>query len=102
MASLPCDTPLVGPLEIDVLIAAIGEAPAAYAVTADGPQGLCAVWRASLARTLAGILANGEHPSVHGFLEGIGAVAVAFEDSDVFRNVNAEEDLAAIKSTFSR
>ncbi|MEP6968067.1 MAG: molybdenum cofactor guanylyltransferase [Pseudomonadota bacterium] len=96
MVSLPCDTPLIGAAEIDALIAAIGDAPAAYAVTAGGPQGLCAIWRTGLARRLADVLADGKHPSVHGFLEGVGAIAVGFEDLGAFRNVNTQEDLAAL------
>ena len=75
----------------------MGDAPAAYAVTADGPQGLCCVWNTGLAHRLGAILAGGEHPSVHGFLEGIGGKAVAIANADAFRNVNTVGDVAALE-----
>lgn len=102
LTTLPCDTPLVGGGEIAVLHAALGKAEAAYAITDDGPHGLCGVWRTSLAAGLSGRLAGGDHPAVRAYLEEIGAAPVWFTDAGVFRNVNTEEDLATLGRKLAR
>jgi molybdopterin-guanine dinucleotide biosynthesis protein A len=95
LATLPCDTPLVGPLEVRALIAALGEAQAAHAVTEDGVQSLCAVWRCSLEANLAATLAAGDHPAVQRLLDRTGSRPVRFPDPTRFRNANTETDLAS-------
>lgn len=97
VATLPCDTPLVGPAQIRALVGALGQGQAVHAVTDDGPQGLCAVWRCGLAAVLAARLAAGDHPPVHRLLTEIGSEPVRFTDAAAFRNVNTETDLAALR-----
>ena len=94
LVSLPCDTPLAGAREILALTAALGDAPAAYAATADGPQPLCAAWRTDLAGVLGVRLTFGRHPAVRSFLREIGAIEVAFADPRPFRNANSPAALA--------
>lgn len=101
LVTLPCDTPLVGAGEIETMIAALGDAPAAYAVSSDGAQGLCAVWRTRLAGDLAAALAGGAHPPVRYFLAKVGARAVPFADARPFANVNRPEDLARLAAALA-
>ncbi len=101
LVTLPCDTPLVGPAEIEALIAALDDAPAAYAVSPEGSQGLCAVWRTRLAGDLAAALAGGAHPPVRDFLAEIGARPVAFENARPFWNINRPEDLARLAAALA-
>ena len=100
LITLPCDTPLIGTGQIEALIAALGDAPAAYAVTADGPHGLCAVWRCRVAAALAARLNMGDHPPVRSLLDDLGAVAAPFDDARPFRNVNTPADLAVLGDDF--
>jgi molybdopterin-guanine dinucleotide biosynthesis protein A len=97
LATLPCDTPLVGGPEIRALIEALGDAEGTHALTDDGPQGLCAVWRVSLAPGLAARLARGDHPPVHRLLAEIRSRPVRFADAGPFRNINREEDLEGVR-----
>jgi molybdopterin-guanine dinucleotide biosynthesis protein A len=97
LVTLPCDTPFVGPAEIAALLAAIGEAAAAHAVTPDGPQPLCAVWRVDLEEPLSACLIGGNHPSVRSFMAEVGAVPVTFDDARVFRNANTRGALARME-----
>jgi molybdenum cofactor guanylyltransferase len=96
LATLPCDTPMVGPAEIRALILVLGEADGAHAMTDDGPQGLCGVWRVGLAPGLVARLAGGDHPPVHRLLREIGSRPLAFADPATFRNVNTETDLKSL------
>jgi molybdopterin-guanine dinucleotide biosynthesis protein A len=98
LVTFPCDTPLIGACEIDALIAAVGDAPAAYALTPDGPHGLCAVWRTSAAAALSARLNAGDHPPVRSLLGELRAVAAHFDDARPFRNINTPADLAMIQS----
>ena len=98
LVTLPCDTPLIGIGEIEALIGALGDAPAAYAVTADGPHGLCAVWRTNLDAALSARLSAGDHPPVRFLLDELGAVAAHFDDARPFRNINTPADLAIIQN----
>jgi len=95
LVTLPCDTPLVDAALLVRLAASAGER-GAYARSPDGPHGLVAVWPTSVAGSLATRLAAGDHPSVRGFLEEIGATAVDFADAAAFRNANTRADLAEI------
>ena len=94
LATLPCDTPFVGRAEVRALIEALGDAEGAHAVTVEGPQGLCALWRCGLASTLAARLAAGDYPPVHRLLAEVGSRPVAFADAAPFRNINTESDLS--------
>jgi molybdopterin-guanine dinucleotide biosynthesis protein A len=96
LATAPCDTPLLPRQLFAVLLDGIGEASAAFATTAHGPNPLCAVWRTALLPRLLTQL-SGEHPSVRGFLTGIGAKAVRFAEAPAFANVNTPEALAALE-----
>ena len=96
MITLPCDTPLVGAADLTVIVNALDEAPAAYAVTPDGPQSLCAAWRAGLGPDLDDQLRAGRHPAIHRWLAQIGAVPVQFPQAAAFANINTRADLAAM------
>jgi molybdopterin-guanine dinucleotide biosynthesis protein A len=102
LATLPCDTPLVGPATVRTLIEALGEADGAHAVTDDGPQGLCAIWRVGLGPGLAAQLTGGEHPSVRRLLADVSSRPVHFVDAASFRNINTEADLAGAQRVSSR
>jgi molybdopterin-guanine dinucleotide biosynthesis protein A len=92
LATLPCDTPMVGP---EILQRLVAVAPA-YAVTADGPQALVAIWPTSAGAELARSLAMGRHPSVRQALQACQARPALFEDEGPFRNANTPADLAAL------
>ncbi|MBV8593727.1 MAG: molybdenum cofactor guanylyltransferase [Caulobacteraceae bacterium] len=92
LVTLPCDTPFLGPSEIARLIGALGDRPAAYAVTADGAQALVAIWTVPLARPLGSALAIG-HPPVRDALDRLDACPVLFPDARPFLNVNRPGDL---------
>jgi molybdopterin-guanine dinucleotide biosynthesis protein A len=92
LATLPCDTPRMGGAQIAVLVQAVGAAPAAYAVTVDGPQPLCAVWRVDAAPSISERLAGRAHPAVRGLLTELGAVTVRFDDAAPFANLNRSSD----------
>ena len=96
LASLPCDTPRVGPRRMQRLAAALGDAPAVYALTPGGPHPLVAIWRTDLAEPLRTCLNAGDHPAVQDYLQEIGAQAWGFDDQG-FENVNRESDLARLE-----
>lgn len=97
LAIEPCDLPRL-PADLHArLAAALGDAPAAYAETDQGPQPLCALWRAAALPALEAALAGGAHPSVWRFLDDIGAVRLRFEHSVQFRNVNTPQDLEDLR-----
>jgi molybdopterin-guanine dinucleotide biosynthesis protein A len=87
LATLPCDMPHVPVDLVPTLVAARGQAFAAFVTTADGPHPLCAVWSVDLLGALESELARG-HPAVQGFLSALGAIAVLFEDAAAFANLN--------------
>jgi molybdopterin-guanine dinucleotide biosynthesis protein A len=93
----PVDTPFLPPDLAERLSARLlsePNAPAAYVVTAEGPQPLCALWRITALADLARELDAGEHPSVQGYLRAIGAAALAMDDAAAFANINTPEDLS--------
>ena len=92
LASLPCDMPHAPPDLIPRLTAARGDAFAAFAMTADGPHPLCALWSIDLLVSLESELARG-HPAVQAFLADVGAVSVLFKDVAAFANLNRPADL---------
>lgn len=96
VATAPCDTPLL-PLDLfSTLLDRLGDAPAAFAVTTEGPNPLCAVWRADVLSDLLARLAN-HHPSVRSFHAELGSTAVRFDDAKAFANANTRQALAAIE-----
>lgn len=96
VATAPCDTPRL-PLDIfSTLLARVGDAPAAFAVTAEGPNPLCAIWRTDILPRLQARLRDG-HPSVQSIHAEFGAAAVQFEDAAAFANANTREHLAALE-----
>ena len=97
VATAPCDTPRL-PLDLfPALLDRIGTAPAAFAVTLDGPNPLCAVWRADV---LPGLLTRlkRSHPSVRSLHSDLGSIPVQFEDATAFANANTREALAALEA----
>ena len=94
LATLPCDSPLISPGVFDHLAESLEAAGAAFAVTAEGPQPLCAIWRVAAFQDLAARLAAGDHPAVRAALNSAGAVAVRFDDPTPFRNINTPADAA--------
>jgi molybdopterin-guanine dinucleotide biosynthesis protein A len=98
LAVRPVDTPFLPPDLLDRLEAALGDAPAAYATTAEGPEPLCSLWTPAALELLAAAMANGRHPPAHGFLEDIGAATWAAPDARAFANINRPADLAGARS----
>ena len=89
----PCDAPFLPEDIVARLAAGLGAVPAAYAETVEGPEPLCSAWRIGLLGDVEQALAGGKHPSVIGFLKGLGATAVPFTDAAAFRNANRPDDL---------
>jgi len=97
VATAPCDTPLL-PLDLfPILLSHLREAPAAFAVTVEGPNPLCAVWRTDVLAALVAQLA-GRHPPVQHFHAQLGSTAVPFDDATAFANANTREALTAIEA----
>lgn len=97
LAVAPCDAPFLPADLNDRLAAALGDAPAAFAETEEGPQPLCALWTPAALPALTAALSDGAHPSVWRFLDGIGAARVRFTDAAGFHNINTPADLAALQ-----
>ena len=106
MASLPCDVVAIPEDALPRLLAAAdkdtGKAGGAYAVTADGPQSLCAIWPVGGRNMLEAVLTSGTHPAVHHILDRIGATHVLFEGTNIFLNINTRDDLRAAEKALSR
>jgi molybdopterin-guanine dinucleotide biosynthesis protein A len=100
MLSLPCDVVSLPPDTFPRLLPAAAKANGAYAVTADGPQSLCAVWPVSGGKVLEEILLAGSHPPVHEAARRMGAEPLLFEERDVFLNINTKADLRAAEKSF--
>ncbi len=96
LAVRPVDTPRLPPEIHARLAGAIGDAPAAYCLTIDGPQPLCALWTLGAEAALREALEGGRHPSAHRFLDAIGAARLAVEDPAAFANINTPADLRAL------
>lgn len=97
LATAPCDAPLLPSYLFARLLCGLGDAPAAFAVTAEGEHPLCAVWRVALLPCLQQTLAEGEHPSVRALLAEMGAARVTFADARAFANANTPAALAALE-----
>lgn len=88
LAIEPCDAPLL-PADLHTrLLAGLGSAPAAMAVTPDGPQPLCSIWRTHLLDVVDRALEGGAHPPLWRLLGDIGAATVMFDDVTAFINAN--------------
>lgn len=96
LAVAPCDTPLLAWRHYARLLAALDEAPAAFAATGDDDHPLCAVWRCQQHAALDTALAGGRHPSVRGILSSSGARRVSFSDTRAFANANTARELAEL------
>jgi molybdopterin-guanine dinucleotide biosynthesis protein A len=97
VATAPCDTPRL-PIDLfSTLLDRIGKAPAAFAVTPEGLNPLCAVWRTDmLARLLTRL--KDHHPSVRSVHADWGSIPVRFDDAAAFINANTREALAALEA----
>lgn len=97
LATTPCDAPLL-PLDLfPLLLASMGDAPAALAVTDAGEHPLCAVWRVEMAEYIAAELTDGRHPPVRALLAAHGARRVHFRDVHAFANANTPDALEALE-----
>lgn len=97
VATAPCDMPLL-PLNLfPSLLNHLRDASAAFAVTTEGPNPLCAVWRTEVLSDLLARLAE-HHPSVQSFHVELGSIAVRFDDTKAFANANTSEALSAIEA----
>lgn len=101
LAVSPCDAPLLPDDLYPRLIAAAGEG-AAFAVTAEGRQPLCAVWPVSALEAVSAALGGGAHPPTWRLLEDLGAARVTVEQAGVFANLNTREDLAVLEAAVTR
>ena len=102
MASLPCDVVAIPQDAFSRLLAAADRAKAAYAVTPDGPQSLCAIWPVEGRSMLEADLTSGTHPAVHHILDLMSAKPVPFEGANIFLNINTKTDLLAAEKALSR
>lgn len=94
VAVRPVDTPFLAQDIFERLAEAIADAPAAYCVTDDGPQPLCALWTLASLSRLDEILAEHRHPSVFRLLDDIGAVRLKVEEWRMFANLNTADEFA--------
>ncbi|HKD46478.1 MAG TPA: molybdenum cofactor guanylyltransferase [Rhizomicrobium sp.] len=101
MISLPCDVVLLPADTFSRLLGAVTKANSAYAVTAQGPHTLCAVWSVESKDVLEAVLAAGVHPPVRDILKLLGAAPVLFEESGSFLNINTKRDLLAAERALS-
>lgn len=93
------DTPFL-PRDLALRLAGT-DAPAAYAVTRNGPHATTGLWSVALADGLEEALGGGLR-KVRDWTGGIGALPVHFDDEAAFFNVNTPEDLAAAEKRVSR
>ena len=97
-----CDSPCLPDALFPALIAAsmAAESGAAFAVTSEGRQPLCAVWPVAALPEVTAALRDGAHPPTWRLLESIGAKAVEFSPPEAFANVNTREDLEVLARRF--
>jgi molybdopterin-guanine dinucleotide biosynthesis protein A len=91
LAVAPCDTPALPGDLYPRLLSAIGQAGAAYAVTDQGPQPLCSLWRVSSLAAVEAWLTGERHPPAKRLLASLEAPAVRFDDAAAFANFNTPE-----------
>ena len=80
LATLPCDTPLIGALEVRRLL--VDARDGAFAVTPRGPEPLVAIWPVHQFP-----ISIGDHPSLHRLMRTLGFNEVRFA-ADAFGNFN--------------
>lgn len=97
LATAPCDAPLLPADFVSRLSDQLYDRAAAFATTAKGEHPLCALWRVDLHERLVARLAEGEHPSVRGFLREIDAAPVYFENDRAFANANTANVLTELE-----
>lgn len=97
LATAPCDAPLLPADLFPVLLASMGTALAAFAVTDSGEHPLCAVWRVEMAEYIAAEFVDGRHPPVRALLAERGARRVHFNDPRAFANANTPDALEALE-----
>jgi molybdopterin-guanine dinucleotide biosynthesis protein A len=95
LAVAPCDTPALPDDLYARLLAALGEAGAAYAVTEQGPQPLCSIWRVKSLHAVADWLSGERHPPTKRLLASLEAPAVMFDDPAAFANFNRPDGLGS-------
>lgn len=98
LVTAPCDTPALPPDFAARMIAALAEAPCAYAVSPDGPHPPCAAWRTDRLPLLETVLAD-EHPSIRELLDSWGAARVGFANAAPFANINTPLDASTLART---
>lgn len=92
---IPCDVPLLPPNLYERLQQSLmenPESPAAYAITAEGPQPLCCLVKPSAAAALGKQLDAGNGQALE-WLTTIHAVSVMFDNAALFANFNTPEAL---------
>jgi molybdopterin-guanine dinucleotide biosynthesis protein A len=91
IALAPCDAPSLPADLVARLVDAVGDAGAAYPVTAERRQPACALVRRSTEPSLRAFLRSGGR-AMHRWFETLGVVEVFFDDASAFRNINAPAD----------
>ena len=102
LAVRPIDTPLIPEDTLDHLQRVLGDAPAAYCATDDGPEPLCSLWTLAALPMLDEALAGERHPGVYRFLDSLGAAVFHAPNAGLFANVNTPEELAAAEAAAGR
>ncbi len=94
---VPCDVPKL-PLDLaDRLLRSVGEAKAAYALTAERSHPACCVLARALLPALTASLDNGQ-ARLWQWLDQQAAVAVTFPDDAAFDNLNTPQALQAAQT----
>lgn len=94
--TVPCDTPLLPADLVETLLAqAAPDSELVYACDAQRAHYTVALWRPSLAKRVHQALAGGER-RLYRVMAQCRAVAVQFDDSAGFTNVNSVEELNAV------
>jgi molybdopterin-guanine dinucleotide biosynthesis protein A len=91
LATAPCDTPFL-PHDLVRNLVEADRGRGAVARTADGLQPLCALWPVGALDAVAATLAAGEHPSIKHVLLSLDVAEAAFDDADLFDNLNTPDD----------
>lgn len=92
LATAPCDTPF---LPGDLVSRLATEGGAAMVHTRQGLQPLCALWPVAALDQLTKTLSSGEHPAIKVVLARLGAKPVAFDQAELFDNLNTPADYRA-------
>ena len=87
-----CDMPFLTAAQFERLGAALDDANAAYAVTPDGAEPLCAIVRTSALAGLERALETEKIARAHVILDRAGAIGVWFFNPAPFYNINTRED----------